>query len=53
MILTKKLTRKEVLEALAYLAAQTLPDNADGVLDITYDAEDGVEIVYREPSKEN
>ncbi|HVI41040.1 MAG TPA: hypothetical protein VM577_10290 [Anaerovoracaceae bacterium] len=57
MILIKKLTRREVLETLAMVAADTLPkeilQRGKGVIDVTYDSEDGVEIVFREPELEN
>lgn len=53
MILTKRLTRKEVLETIAMVAAETLPPDSKGTIDVTYDEEDGVEIVYREPEEVN
>ena len=48
MILMKKLTRKEVLETIAIVAAETLPPNSKGTIKVTYDEDDGVEIIYRE-----
>lgn len=57
MILIKRLTRKEVLETLAMVAAESLPETirqrGKGVIDVTYDPEDGVEIIFREPELEN
>lgn len=48
MILTKKLTRKEVLETIAIVAAETLPPDSKGTINVTYDENDGVEIIYRD-----
>lgn len=53
MILMKKLTRKEVLETIAIVAAETLPPDSKGTINVTYDEDDGVEIIYREPEDLN
>lgn len=47
MILQKKLTSKEVLEALTYLALQNLPKHLDGKIEAFFEGE-GVTILFTE-----
>ena len=48
MILYKKLTREEVLKALAVMAVDTLPLDKDGDIEARYDENDCVEIYFIE-----
>ena len=52
MILIKKLTVVEALNALAMVAAETLPKDLEGDISVTLDMEEGVEILFIEKSKE-
>ena len=52
MILRKKLSSEEVLEALAAMAAETIPEEMDGSLSLSYDDDGGVEIYFVEKGSE-
>lgn len=44
MILSKKLTAEEVCQALAAIAAETLPEGIEGKINVTLDEDGGAEI---------
>ena len=51
MILLKKLSGKEVLEALAKLTVDKLPKDIDGDLELSFDDDGGVEIYFTQRQK--
>lgn len=52
MILMKRFSSKEVLELLAELMKETIPEDMEGNLHLNYDDEDGVEVFFVEDSEE-
>lgn len=48
MILQKKLTSKEVLEAIVYLALKDLPKHMDGKVEAFFDDDDGITVLFTE-----
>jgi len=52
MILIKKLTVVEALNALAMVAAENLPKDLEGDISVTLDMDAGVEILFIEKGKE-
>jgi len=46
MILYKTLNKEEVLEALAVFAVDTLPEEYVGELELSYNEEEGVDIMF-------
>lgn len=51
MILLKRLSGTEVLEAIAKLTVDKLPENIDGDLELSFDDEGGVEIYFTQRQK--
>jgi hypothetical protein len=51
MILIKKFTSKEILEILGSMVEQTLPKGSKGKLNLSYDDNGGVEVVFVEKNK--
>ena len=48
MVLYKRLSKKEVLEVLAVMAADTLPPDKDGDIEARFNDDDEVEIFFIE-----
>lgn len=51
MMLMKKLSSKEVLEVLASMAVEDIPEGIKGNLHLQYDDDNGVEIFFVENSE--
>lgn len=52
MVLIKKLTKVEILEALAFLAAQSIPDNKDGNIVAEFEDNGDVSLFFCQKEKE-
>lgn len=53
MIYKKKLTKNEVLEAIAIMMSESLPHTMKGYLDLSFDDDNGIEITITEEVPQN